>query len=495
MDPQHIVIVGGGLAGLSAGCYARASGFRTTIVEHNIALGGVCTAWRRGPYLVDGCIHWLTGGPFMRIYDELGITQRAELRVLRELVRLRDAGDGTELALTADLDELGRAMRALGPDDGDEISRFIDGARAMAEMAPPMDKPRDLFTLRDGLRMLWEMRHELGTAVHFRKPLREYAAHHLHSPHLRKALTAFGDDVPTLFVLMMTGYLSRGWLSRPVGGTAAFRDALVASYQELGGETILDATVDEILVDDGAARGVRLHDGTLIDAGAVICTSSTPETVFRLLGGRYQAEATRRRLREWKMFEPIVMASYGVAMPLDDQPQLLSLAGIEPIQVGGVASDRLYVRVCNDDPCFAPPGHSVVQALVQTDYDWWARRGAGYQDAKQDAARDLLAALDRYLPGVADAQRMTDVATPVTYWRTARSWRGAYEGWTPSTQTMFGNVPQRIEGVDDFYLAGQWVEPGGGVPTACSSGREAVQLLCVERETPFVAPHAARARR
>jgi hypothetical protein len=38
-----------------------------TIVEHNLSLGGVCTAWHRGADLVDGCIHWLTGGPFMEI--------------------------------------------------------------------------------------------------------------------------------------------------------------------------------------------------------------------------------------------------------------------------------------------------------------------------------------------------------------------------------------------------------------------------------------------
>lgn len=45
MSDKHLVIVGCGLAGLSAGCYARRNGFRTTIIEHNLALGGVCTAW------------------------------------------------------------------------------------------------------------------------------------------------------------------------------------------------------------------------------------------------------------------------------------------------------------------------------------------------------------------------------------------------------------------------------------------------------------------
>jgi NAD(P)-binding Rossmann-like domain len=67
MSDPKLLIVGGGLAGLSAGCYARVNNFAVTIVEHNLALGGVCTAWHRGPYLIDGCIHWLTGGPFQQI--------------------------------------------------------------------------------------------------------------------------------------------------------------------------------------------------------------------------------------------------------------------------------------------------------------------------------------------------------------------------------------------------------------------------------------------
>ena len=70
---RKVLIIGGGLAGLSAGCYAASSGYAVTIVEHNLALGGVCTAWPRGPYTIDGCIHWLTGGAFEQVYRELEI--------------------------------------------------------------------------------------------------------------------------------------------------------------------------------------------------------------------------------------------------------------------------------------------------------------------------------------------------------------------------------------------------------------------------------------
>jgi phytoene dehydrogenase-like protein len=80
---------------------------------------------------------------------------------------------------------------------------------------------------------------------------------------------------------------------------------------------------------------------------------------------------------------------------------------------------------------------------------------------------------------------MIDVATPLTFWNAARSWRGAYEGWMPNTDSFFGRVEKTLAGLDRLYLAGQWVEPGGGVPMAVMSGRQAVQLVCRDDARPF----------
>jgi phytoene dehydrogenase-like protein len=305
-------------------------------------------------------------------------------------------------------------------------------------------------------------------------------------------LRTFPEQAPALFVLMVYGYLSRGWLSRPVGGTAAFRDALVGDFQRLGGETVLHATVDEILVDGGRACGVRLDDGTIVRGHAVISTSSMPETVLRLLAGRYEAPATRERMEKWKLFDPIVLASFGVDASLADVPGLLLVDRVAPFTVGGASSEHLYVRVCNDDPSMAPPGHAVVQTLIATDYGWWAQRGDGYESAREEAARVALEQLEHAIPGLSEHVKMTDIATPLTYWQKTRSWRGAYEGWMPSGEAMMGHIKKKLAGLDGFYLAGQWVEPGGGVPMAVMSGRQAVQILCSDDGRPFQTSLATR---
>lgn len=485
MRDGHIVIIGGGLAGLSAGCYARAAGFRTTILEHNIALGGVCTSWHRGAYTIDGCIHWLTGGSFDSIYTELGIFPAVETRVIETFTTYEDVRTGTTVPVTRDLAALARDLESLGPEDREEIARIVEGARAIASLRAPADAP-ELSTLRQTLAGLWELKDDVGVLVHFRKPLGAWADEHIRSGALRRFLTRImPPEAPAVALLGVLGYLERGSLSRPIGGTARFRDALIHSYERLGGAAHLHTTVDEIVVRGDRACGVRLADGTLVEADWVISTSSSPETVFRLLGGRYGADQMRERMDRWRLFEPITLVSFGAKIGLEGVPSMWLLDGIEPVLVGGRQNDSLYVRVCNDDPSFAPPGHTVVQVLARTDYDWWASRGARYGAEKEIAAKRLLERLEARFPGLSAAVEIIDVATPLTYWTQARSWRGAYEGWLPNADGMFGHVSPTLPGLEGLYLAGQWISPGGGVPTALSSGRRAVQLLCTAEGRAF----------
>jgi len=488
MEP-HIVIIGGGLAGLSAGCYARASGFRTTIVEHNLALGGVCTAWSRGDYTIDGCIHWLTGGPFDKLYRELGIFPKVPRHTIQEFMRYRNVERGIEVPVTRDLDALGRTLTAFAPEDATEIARMMHAAVDMTVLDPGADRAPELQSIKDSLARVWDSRGQIGTLVHYRKPLGSWIREHLKSEPLRRFMLSMGPpEGPALLPLFVLGYLAKGYLSRPDGGTGRFRDAVIDTYRRLGGDGRVHAAVDEILVDGAPVRGVRLGDGTMIDADLVVSTSSSPETVLRLLGGRFGADEMRERLAKWKLFDPIVLVSYGVASALEGVPPTLLIDGIPAFDVCGHTNERLYLRIYNDDPLIAPPGHTVVQAMLTTDYDTWAKRGEKYTDEKDAIADRVLKQIDPHLPQLRRAVKLVDVATPLTFWNMARSWRGAYEGWIPKADSFFGHVKKTLPGLHGLYMAGQWVEPGGGVPVAVMSGRQVVQLICAEGKRPFKTP-------
>lgn len=483
---RHVIIIGGGLAGLSAGSYLSSSGYRTTIVEHGLTLGGVCNAWQRCGYTIDGCIQWLTGGPFAAIYEELGILPRLGLEVLDQFVVYRDLPTQTELALVANLDATARALAQVSPEDRREIERLVEGARQFAGLKPPIDPPIELATPRDHLSRLWDMRHGVRSLLHFRRPIGTWAMQELKSPVLQRLFCRlFPEETPALFLLMVLGYLSQGYLSRPQGGSAKLRDALVQTYQERGGAVLLHSTVDEILVSSDSVRGVRLADGEMLEADLVISTASAPETVLRLLQGKYGADELRARLSSWKMFDPIAIVSFGVAMSLHDVPRSQIIDRVEPFEVGGRITDHLLVLTHRDDPLLAPPGHSVVQLLLPTSYEWWAKRGATYNGEKDVLAQQALRRLDEYMPGVRATREVSDVVTPLTFWNTARAWRGAYEGWVPTSAAFFGHIQKTLPGLSNFFMAGQWVEPGGGVPTALMSGRQVAQLVCARDQRPF----------
>ncbi len=61
MTQKSIIIIGAGIAGLSAGCYGQMNGYQTPIFELHDLPGGLCTAWKRKGYTFDGCIHYLIG--------------------------------------------------------------------------------------------------------------------------------------------------------------------------------------------------------------------------------------------------------------------------------------------------------------------------------------------------------------------------------------------------------------------------------------------------
>lgn len=117
---KSIVIIGGGIAGLSAGCYARMNGFRAQIFEMHDRPGGLCTAWTRHGYTFDGCIHHLAGaGPKSKLYglwEELGVTKRHRMSFYHELVRV-EFPHGHSLTVYTDLDRLAEHLRGLAPED------------------------------------------------------------------------------------------------------------------------------------------------------------------------------------------------------------------------------------------------------------------------------------------------------------------------------------------------------------------------------------------
>ena len=134
MSEKSIIIIGAGLAGLSAGVYAQMNGYRSHIYEHHSKPGGVAAAWKRKGYLIDGGIHFLMGHkPGQAAYDlyrELGAVGSKPFPDIDSYGHFVDEASGFTLDVTGNLDKLARDLKAISQDDAPLIDDLIAGARA-----------------------------------------------------------------------------------------------------------------------------------------------------------------------------------------------------------------------------------------------------------------------------------------------------------------------------------------------------------------------------
>ena len=105
--------------------------------------------------------------------------------------------------------------------------------------------------------------------------------------------------------------------------------------------------------------------------------------------------------------------------------------------------------------------------------------------SKRKPVDEVIASLEQRFPGVAAQVEMRDVATPMTWERYTGNWRGSFQGWRETTKTLRMRMSKTLPGLESFYMAGQWVEPGGSIPTAVMSGRNVTQMICKRDKKGF----------
>lgn len=496
MAERSIIIIGAGLAGLAAGVHAQHNGYRAHIFEHAGGPGGVAVGWRRGAYFVDGGIHFLMGHkpdqPLHRVYAELGTGQPEMCVDMHTYGRYVDQRTGRSLTITADLDRLIADWRSLSPEDVQPMEELVRVARAFADANAfdlGMGDPPELAGRLAGLGQLWGMRSVLRyfTGPYARTMLDRAQA--IGDPWLREVYAnLFYPQSPVWFVGMVLGLLTTGGMGLLRQGSTGFVQPIERCLVELGGQITYGATVEQILVAGGRAAGVRLANGEEHRADAVISAADGRSTLWDMLEGRYLDRKTAERYEAWSLVPPMMMVSFGVARTFAGEPHLYAFSLAEPFDVGPQRVGTMALRTFNYSDAFAPEGKTVIQATFDSDWDYWRDLRddpAVYEAEKRRVAAAVLARLEAYYPGLSGQVEMTDVATPFTTWRYTRNHRGAYMGWLPTPQQMMSTLPRTLPGLDRFVMAGQWVMPGGGVPTCLLSGRDAVRILCAQDGVKF----------
>ena len=492
MTQKTILIVGAGVGGLSAGCYAAMNGYRATILEMHARPGGVCTSWTRAGYVFDGCIHNLAGtsrdSRLHAMWRELGVVPRLEMQGYDELVSV-ERPDGPPLRLYTDLERLEAHLKALSPADAPLVDELIAAARWFQgfdllglALAPPAER---LAALARGAPMFlkWGAQTLDSYARKFKDPF------------LRRAFPTIVYDWPGQTMLMALYFLGRssiGDLGWPRGGAQAFSQAIADRFTALGGEIRYGAKVQTVLVEHDRAVGVRLTDGSELRADVVICNGYGPEVIFGMLGGRYASRAIRSYYaRPEDRIEMGVHVSLGVARDLSGEPHAIVLPLEAPTRVDAELRERLYVECFGFDASLAPAGKSPLKVVLATSYGRWeqlARDHGAYKGAQARIAETVVAQLERRFPGLREQVEVVDVATPISTLRFTGNGHGFKADPNGLLRALFTGrrLSQTLPGLAGFYMVGQWAGPPS-LPLVAAMGRDVVRQICRRDGRPFVA--------
>jgi phytoene dehydrogenase-like protein len=494
--PQKtIVIIGAGIAGLAAGCYAQMNGYQTKVLEMHTIPGGLCTAWERRGYVFDGCIHYLLGSgpgqPYSRVWEELGALDGRRFVHHDELMRVQGT-DGRTLIAYADPDRLEQHMKELSPGDAGPSHALAQAVRQFAhfDMSRLQEKPRALMGMIDWASFGLANMPYLGSLARFGFLPAAAFAREFKDPFLRRAIPElFGwPDIPMMAGISLLAAMSTRNAGFPAGASLEFARAVERRYLELGGEVLYRAAVEKILVEEDAngrarAVGVRLYDDSIHRADYVISTADGRDTIFEMLEGKYLNGAIKRCFDGRLPIHSQAQVSLGLTRDLSGEPHWVTYLLDQPKTIIGQERWAIGVKNYCFDPSLAPTGRSVMIVMLPTTYGYWQRiYGQRLYDSEQSQVTEIvLEFLETVYPGLGKDIEVTDEATPVSYERYTGNWQGSSSGWllTPRTMLMLiWGMRKTLPGLQNFYMAGQWVEPGGMVPVVAMSGRNAIQLIC-----------------
>ncbi len=482
-NKKKIVIVGGGIAGLSAGIYGRLAGYEVDIYEKNPVAGGECMGWNRRGCHIDNCIHWLTGTKpgtgLRRVWETVGALEESTEFADCDIFYTSIAG-GTQVTLWKDLEKTQAELLKISPEDEIEIKKFVQHVRYALKCEMPVEKPMDAMGIRDYIRMGASM-------ADMPKVMKEYGSMDLKDlaggfkhPALKALFTDYlpEDYVASSFLVSYATIVS-GNGEIPKGGSLAMANRMVKRFRNLGGKLYCSTPVSRILIEKGKAVGIERADKKTVLADYVISAVDTMEMFGTLIGKKYMDgkwKSCYADSEKYPLFSAVQMA-FDVEAGAYEGKGTIFFPCI-PFEAGGKKVERISVKSYEYEPGFAPAGKMVLQVNVpqfDKEYFYWTGlEGKEYKRAKEEMVKAVEERLLAQFPGLKGHMEFLDCWTPVTYKRYCNAYHGAYMGFITKKGVKSFRVKGTVKGVKNLYIASQWIMAPGGLPVAVAAGKFAL---------------------
>lgn len=493
---KKVVIIGGGISGLTAGIYLQKAGFKTEIYEKHTIAGGQCTGWKREGFFIDNCVHWLTGtkegSGLNRLWKEVGVLGEDVLLYNKEKFYSAEL-NGDRLTFWRDKERTRKELLALSPEDAGEINQLMDAVKMAECMTVPVEKPFDMMNPIDYVKMGMSMA-DMGKVMklYSKMDIKELASR-FHHPLIRTAITDYMPPGYQAYAFVVSyATVTSGNGDIPRGGSLEMAMRMVRRYQKLGGMLYTGKEVEKVLIEGQRAEGILLVDGQTVKADYVVCACDTNHTFTHLIDGSYMPKELSKIYQERKLY-PVVSAfhvAFGIEGSFDEVKET-NMFACRPITIGTSRIERMSVNNYSYEPDSAPEGKSIIQSMfVQTeeDYEYWIKLyqdQEAYHKKKAELSEEIRQRLIENYPQLQGRVRILDVWTPATYNRYCNAWNGAYMSFIVTGNAKSRTVPGKIKGLANVMIASQWLMGPGGLPVAASMGKFAAQRIMKAEKIQF----------
>ncbi|MCQ2975106.1 MAG: NAD(P)/FAD-dependent oxidoreductase [Bacteroidales bacterium] len=485
---SELAIIGGGVSGLAAGIYAQMSGLESEIFESHTVVGGQCTSWTRKGFHIDNCVHWMTGtSPKKEIYkvwQEVGVITKEE-DILRHDYFLQVDIDGVKAHVWRNLDKMKQELLSVAPEDEKEIKKFIKLIKTFQAIELPSMVPNEQMGFCRNMKLVLKMLKAIPAFAKYQKlTLAEYAQR-FKSPIIHRIIYNY---VPEQFYVISAFYMyamfTMGNADLPVGGSDSITNRMRDKYLSLGGKISTKKKAINVEINNKKITKIKFTDGSDVQPKYVIFATD-PDVTFNVIGRQYLDEHFKFSYEHPDLYPVFsdVNLYFAIDGKIKDLP-IMEIFNCEPYQVAGRDHKVIITNNYTDQPNFAPEGKDVMQILmVQYDYEYkywddlYNTDREKYKAEKQRIADDILKRLETHYPQYKGKFTLLEVVTPKSFNRFLGSYKGSYMGFIQTPYTKKEVHKGVIEGLDNLYLAGQWLQTPGGLPNALVTGKFAIQRL------------------
>ncbi len=483
----HAVVIGAGFGGLAAAIRLGAKGYRVTVLEKLGGPGGRAYVFRQDGFTFDAgptiiTAPWL----FEELWQLCGkrMADDVDLRAIDPFYEIR-FDDGHVMRCSGDHQAMQAEVARIAPDEVENFDRFMEESARIYKVAFEDLADQPFHKLSTLVRSAPDLLRLGGHRTVYSKVSRFFKNEKLRLAFSFHPLLIGGNPFTTTSYYCLIAHLERTFgVHYAMGGTGAMVQGLVGLIEGQGSTLRYDAEVDEIVVDNGRASGVRLADGETIDADIVVSNADIGWTYKHLLRNHQRKRWTDSKIDRARYSMSLFVWYFGTNRRFEDVYHHMMILGpryrellTDIFTTKKLASDfSLYLhRPTASDPSLAPEGCDSFYVLSPVPHlasgTDWKKEAESYRAAIQQRLEETV------LPGLGASIVTSRMMTPQDFQDRLLSLNGAAFALEPQLfQSAWFRPHNKSEEVERLFLVGAGTHPGAGLPGVVSSARVVDQV-------------------